>query len=88
VAVIYYLTTLATVVVVLAWIILPGYRFHRKACNYRDRLERLEGGPCPRFPECNCGSDDLALPARCACMKFVVAALALLASTAAQAEII
>ena len=85
VAVIYYLTVVI-VVVVLAWIILTGYRFHRKACNYRDRLERLEGGPCPRFPECNCGSDDLA--ARCACMKFVVAALALLGSTAAQAEII
>ena len=87
VAVIYYLTVVI-VVVVLAWIILTGYRFHRKACNYRDRLERLEGGPCPRFPECNCGSDDLALPAGGACMKFVVAALALLASTAAQAEII
>jgi hypothetical protein len=87
VAVIYYLTVVI-VVVVLAWIILTGYRFHRKACNYRDRLERLERGPCPRFPECNCGSDDLASPARCACMKFVVAALALLASTAAQAEII
>ena len=85
---IYYLTTLTIVVVVLVWILLTGYGFHRKACNYRDRLERLEGGPCPRFPECNCGSDDLALPARCACMKFVVAALALLASTAAQAEII
>ena len=67
VAVIYYLATLATVLVVLAWIILPGYRFHRKACNYRDRLERLEGGPCPRFPECNCGSDDL--PSGCAQLK-------------------
>ena len=85
---IYCLTTMATVVVVLAWIILPGYRFHRKACNYRDRLERLSEGPCPRFPECNCGSDDLALPAGGACMKFALAALALLASTAAQAEII
>jgi hypothetical protein len=82
VAVIYYLTTLAIVVVVLAWIILTGYRFHRKACNYRDRLERLSEGPCPRFPECNCGSDDLALPAGGACMKFALAALALLASTA------
>ena len=85
---IYYLTTLTIVVVVLVWILLTGSGFLRKACNYRDRLERLERGPCPRFPECNCGSDDLALPARCACMKFVVAALALLASTAAQAEII
>jgi hypothetical protein len=56
VAVIYYLTVVI-VVVVLAWIILTGYRFHRKACNYRDRLERMsEGGPCPPFPECNCGS--------------------------------
>ena len=54
-----YLTALA--------IVLPGYRFHRKACNYRDRLERLEGGPCPCFPECNCGSDDL--PASCAQLK-------------------
>jgi hypothetical protein len=80
--VIYCLTTMATVFVVLTWIILPGYRFHRKACNYRDRLERLSEGPCPRFPECNCGSDDLALPAGGACMKFVLAALALLASTA------
>ena len=77
-----YLTALAIVVVVLAWIILPGYRFHRKACNYRDRLERLKGGPCPRFPECNCGSDNLGSPAGCARMKFVLAVLALVASTA------
>jgi hypothetical protein len=38
------LTTLTIVVVVLARFILTGYRFHRKACDYRDRIERLEGG--------------------------------------------